>query len=157
MKNSAIVALGLVLVVKYLWTTLLFLYDRFAYFLTRAYGANYKIALNPVMILCYHPSCLSKNRRPLKLRHLFDIHYYLRHLKDHSDVIGNAMQLRFSAIAENHFSELDQISPSPYSLNPSVKLSRTTVINIEMYGIDRQLSVNYVFHWKDKHLLSNLI
>ena len=96
--------------------TTLFLYNCFEYFLTRAYGVNYKIALNPVMILSYHPSCLSKNRRPLKLRHLFDIHYYLRHLKDHSDVIGNAMQLRFSAIAENHFlsnSERDQISPSP--------------------------------------------
>ena len=72
--------------------TMLFLYDRFEYFVSRVYGANYKIMLNPMMLLCYHPVCLSKNRKPWKFKHIMNITWYLKHLKDHSDEIGMAMQ-----------------------------------------------------------------
>ena len=37
---------------------------------------------------------------------------YLKHLKDHSDEIGMAMQLRFSAIAENHFVSMYELDAS---------------------------------------------
>ena len=40
---------------------LLFLYDRFEHSLGNAYGHPlYKIALNPMMVVCYHPDCQAR-------------------------------------------------------------------------------------------------
>ena len=135
-------------------TSTLFLYDRFEYALGRAYGHDrYKIALNPLMIVCYHPSCIIKKSPVIKLRHMFDINYYIMHLMNHTDEIGKAMLLRFSAVAENNFisiTSLNQISRSPYCLNPSLVIPSDGVSCIEKYGISRKLNVNYICHWKSR-------
>ena len=49
----------------------LFLYDRFEYTLGNVYGnIDYKIALNPMMLMCYHPDCLVRGP-VVRLKHPF--------------------------------------------------------------------------------------
>ena len=152
----------------------LFLYDRFEYCLGNAYGADYKIALNPMHILCYHPDCLKRSRCPVKLRAMFVLDAFLEHLQEHVDDIGLAMQTRFGAIVENMFAsreELDKMSPSPFLVNRRVELLVGTITLMNAYGIERVLhqfdqteyfteywqdprmpkprNPNYVSHWKD--------
>ena len=82
----------------------LYLFDRFEYVLSRAYGLpNCKIALNPLMILCCHPDCIAK--KPIvRLKHLFDIKDYIKHhVSRHLDEIGKSIRLRYSAVAEDPF------------------------------------------------------
>ena len=145
----------------------LFTYDRFECAMTRAYGAAYKIALNPLMMICYHPDCRGAKHIVVRLRHIFDPKNYLMHLKKHSDAIGMAMQRRFAAVATNIFittAELDTISPSPHSLNPY--LNSTTGKRelptghekaIESFGIDRKLKIHYLSHWKNELIAGNFI
>ena len=132
----------------------LFQYDRFEFCLGNAYGQNgYKIALNPMMIVCYHPHCLESRAGPIvRLKHPFYLKTYLTHLGRHCDVLGDAMKKRFGAIDEDLFmthQSLDEVFQSPYSLQPNLKLNSNAVDVIQKYGITRELKINYVCHWKD--------
>ena len=130
-------------------------YDRFEFSLGNAYGtSSYKIALNPMMVMCYHPHCLEKSKGSLpavKLKHPFHLQTYLNHLLDHFDDIGEAMRIpvriRFSAVNEDCFlssKSLDALSMSPYLMQSTIALNQKAVKIIEDYAIDRQLSGNYV-------------
>ena len=44
---------------------------------------------------------------------------------------------------------LDNIFQSPYSLQPNLKLNDNVVDVFQKYGISRELTVNYVCHWKN--------
>ena len=160
----------------------LFLYDRFEYSLKKAFGANIFIALNPSMILCYHPECRNNCDGPHKLRNVFKLKEYLEHLENHTDVIGIAMQLRFALIDENPFAtkdQLDALASAPVSLIGNLDLqSCNSVSYIEQYGIKRILqqydddildpqnyfnntivpnNPNYICHWKDLLISSDII
>ena len=137
--------------------TTLFLYDRMEFFISRAYGAHFKIILNPLMVLCCHPSCLARKKMPFRLKKILDISSYLKHLKDHSDMVGTAMQLRFNAIAEDHFmtiEQLDAISASPHSIANITDLSNK---HANTFGIDRKFRENYTCHWKDRLIQTKVI
>ena len=143
---------------------MLFLYDRFKFSLGNAYGtSSYKIALNPMMIMCYHPHCLEKSKGSLpavKLKHPFHLQTYLNHLLDHFDDIGEAMRIRFSAVNEDCFlssKSLDAMSMSPYLMQSTIALNQKAVKISQDYAIDRQLSGNYVSHWKDKLICEGII
>ena len=102
----------------------LFLYDRFKQSLGNAYrNSIYKIALNPMMLICYYPDCLKKIRGlAVKLKYPFFLQTYLYHLHDHLDDVGKAMQLPFYAVNEESFmssQSLDRISLSPHLLQSS--------------------------------------
>ena len=95
----------------------LFAYDRLEYACSKAFGCNkFKIVLNLVMVLCYHPKCIEEDKPPVRLANACSIHSYLLHLASHDyDEIGKAMFARFSAMYSNAFCEdYDSISPSPY-------------------------------------------
>ena len=139
----------------------LFLFDRFEQSLARAFGnEKFKIALNPLMIICYHKSCICKDKPVVKLKHMFDVHHYVKHLLCHNDEVGKSMRLLFGAIAENPFmthAQLDEIYQSPYSLNPLVLIPDSAISFLEKYGISRQLSTEYICHWKNKFIKSGHI
>ena len=145
----------------------LFIYDRWEWSLIRAYGDQFKILLNPLQVMCYHPTCISRKKKPIKLKRIFDLTPFLNHLKDHSDVIGTAMLCRFSAVVEDPFITtecLDELSHSPHSLNDlnsiddEDKSIQTALFStLEQYGIDRRFTVNYTCHWKDQLIKANII
>ena len=143
---------------------LLFLYDRFELCLGNAYGHNaYKIILNPMMIVCYHPDCLQSKAGPVvKLKHPYYLKTYLTHLGRHCDMLGDAMKKRYGAIDEDLFmthQSLDNVSQSPYSLQPNLKLNCNVGDLFQKYGITRELKMNYVCHWKNwllKHEIINV-
>ena len=159
----------------------LFWYDRFNFSVKKAFGADKYIALNPCMILCLHPVCRQENNGHWKLRFLFNLTEYLLHLEDHSDTIGNAMQLRFAEVHKNPFAtteELDALAPAPFTLCENIELNAINyVYHIEQYGIKRILhqysnnvdlenlgddmilpnNPNYVCHWKDLLISSGII
>ena len=142
----------------------LFLYDQFEYFLGNAFGTykkEIKIAYNPLMIQCLHPSCLAKSHKPIKLKHIFDLKPFLKHLKTHFDAIGEAMQTRFEAIYQDRFTsveELNMLSESPFSLmNYTVNLTDEGVRLFNLYAISRKYPENYICHWKNLLLRCNLI
>ena len=71
------------------------------------------------MVMCYHPSCVKSGKDPIKFRRAFNLDDFLFHLEDHVDEVGEALQLRFSAIKDNPFSskvELDSIASAPSEL-----------------------------------------
>ena len=72
----------------------MFLYDRLEFSVKNAFGADCKIALNPCMIMCYHPACVENCNGPHKLRHMFQLNEFLLHLEDHVDEIGIDVLLR---------------------------------------------------------------
>ena len=134
---------------------MLFLYDRFEFSLGNAYGtSSYKIALNPMMVMCYHPHCLEKSEGslpPVKLKHPFHLQTYLNHLLHHFDDIGEAMRIRFSAVNEDCFFSLkssDALTMSPNLMQSTIALNQKAVNIIQDYAIE--LSGNYASHWKDK-------
>ena len=141
---------------------IMFLYDRFEFVLGQAYGnSQYKIALNPLMVVCYHPDCILKKTNPIvKLRHLFDLNYFIMHLMGHQDALGKSMMARFSAVSTDTFmavSDLDKVSISPFTMNPSLVIPKRVVASLESYGISRKLSVNYICHWKSKLIESGVV
>lgn len=71
---------------------LLFMYDRFELSLGNAYGhSGYKVLLNPMMLVCYHPDCLhSKSGPVVRLKYPFYLKTYLTHLGKHFDVLGDS-------------------------------------------------------------------
>ena len=133
---------------------LLFMYDRFELSLGNAYGhSGYKVLLNPMMLVCYHPDCLhSKSGPVVRLKYPFYLKTYLTHLGKHFDVLGDSLKKRFKAIDEDVFMtthSLDNIFQSPYSLQPNLKLNDNVVDVFQKYDISRELTVNYVCHWKN--------
>ena len=119
-------------------------------------------------------NCFLK-RTPIKLRRLFRLKEYLLHLQDHRDVIGTAMQLRFSEVDENPFvieEELDALAPSPSSLCTEGDFQNTEQFTSQ-YGIRRVLhhledseegadavvptNQHYICHWKNILLNSGII
>ena len=147
--------------------TALFHYDRMECSMMRAYGSEFKILLNPMMVVCYHPTCLAKKKPPIRLKRILHLDPYLNHLKDHSDAIGTAMQLRFNAVVQDAFvttQHLDAISPSPHSLNDITSLANAedsicskSYESINKFGIDRMFHVNYTCHWLDKLIKSGIV
>ena len=143
--------------------TALLLNDRTEYGIGKAYGSHApKILLNPVTVLCHHPDCINSNKPTVKLKTMLDLSRYVDHLLDHPDEIGAAMFKRIGAIARTPFlteKELDEISCSPYSLQPKVHYSRKTKDIFKSYGVDRKLETNYICHWKNilinKHLVDS--
>ena len=151
----------------------LFLYDRLEHALRIAYGADYKIALNPLMILCYHKDCLSSGRVPIRLKHIFKLDEYLLHLEDHIDEVGLSLQKRFGALSKNIFStkeEMDKIAPAPFSINQDMELDgsceetwlRAWTKSMESFGIERfpkshGSNMTYICHWKDIMIKNDLI
>ena len=121
----------------------LYRFDRMNYCMSRAYGnVFYRILINPIMAMCFHPSCLSKGSKPIRLKHILDITTYVQHLRTHSnDHIGVAMIKRFSALLDDYFItnvELDQLAKSPYQMNPNLKIHNAQSRNhLEKYGIFR--------------------
>ena len=138
----------------------LFLYDRMESAVNRAYGSSkHKILLNPVLVMCYHPECLSR-RRTVRLQYFLNFKRYLEHLLDHDDEIGMAMYTRFETITEYPFTtaeDLDKISISPHSLQQHLKLSKQSKDVVRSYGINRKLKVNYICHWKDVLIRERII
>ena len=134
----------------------LFLFDRMEYFLGKALGSSdYKIALNPLMILCNHPDCRKNTSKPIKLTKMLDIQPYLNHLRNHFDAIGEAMQNRFEAVFYNNFTvtELDKLAQSPYVLmNEEILLKPQSIKYVNDFGINRKFSENYICHWKNKFI-----
>ena len=106
----------------------LFLYDRLEYSLSNAYGsAEYKVLLNPLMVLCHHPDCIKSSHPNIKLHQMFDLSRFIEHLMDHDDEIGLAMLNRVEAIVPNPFisrEDLDRIHCSPYSLQPHLQIHK---------------------------------
>ena len=96
----------------------LFLFDKMEYCLRRAYGhADSKVLLNPLRIICCHKDCV---RKPIiTLKHIFSIKdYVFHHVSRHTDDMGEAIRLRYNAVAENPFislEDLDAICMSPFS------------------------------------------
>ena len=100
----------------------LFLYDRMEYSMANAYGTStsysvqdstlqYKLLLNPLMVLRPHQDCLNSHHPTVKLKSMFDLSRYIEHLMDHDDV-GTALLKRTEVIAHNPFAtreELDSI------------------------------------------------
>ena len=82
------------------------LYDQMEWSMMRAYGSDNKILFYPLMIMCYHPTCLARKKPAIKLKRLFKIDEFSNHLKDHSGAIGTAMQRRFNAVALKHLIHL---------------------------------------------------
>ena len=138
----------------------LFLYDRTECGIGKAYGSSkYKILLNPVMMMCYHPDCM-KSQRTIRLKTAFDLTRYLEHLLDHDDEIGSSMLNRFAAVAKAPFmteDDLNRIDSSPHSLQPHIRPSKKTKKVIKSYGIDRKFKTVYICHWKDVLLRQNII
>ena len=88
--------------------------------------------------------------------------YIQHHLLKHADPIGKAIRLRFTAIQQNPFissEDLDEVSLSPYTLNPSIEIEDTPEAagEIEKYGISRALYGNYTCHWKSRFIQLGLI
>ena len=127
----------------------LFLFDRYEHSIRHAYGseADYKIALNPCMIHCYHPRCLQYKKNPIKLRTMFVMKEFLYHLEEHVDDVGVAMQKRFGAVHKNQFlnsEDLDNLAPAPSKINDKANnLSGDELAHlykcIDSYGIERIL------------------
>ena len=93
-------------------------FDRFEYLGNGYDNHKFKMALNPLMILCPHPSCLQKNE-VIRISHPFNLKKYLVHLESHYDRMGEAMKLRFGAVYNNMFvstASLDKLSISPHNL-----------------------------------------
>ena len=164
----------------------LFLFDRFEHSINVAYGrdVDYKIALNPCMIQCYHPHCLRRKRNPVKLRNMFILNEYLYHLEDHVDDIGCSMQERFGAVHKNLFVDpdfLNNLAPPPSSMNDTAQTLSGEALQhlystIDAYGIERimvqyrggdvgnfnagceilPINPHYLSHWSDV-LISNEI
>ena len=139
---------------------LLYRYDRSEFLFGNAYGNHHiKLVLNPMMIICPHFRCLKGN--PLvRLGHPFCLKKYLIHLESHQDKMGDALRLRFGAIHQNPFigpAALDEISISPHHLQTFTE--GTDIIHkiMETYGIERNLPVNYICHWKDLIIQHGLI
>ena len=140
----------------------LFLYDRFQFALGNAYGqSGYKILLNPMMMVCYHPSCLERRSGPVvRLKHPFFLKTYLTHLGLHCDELGDIMKKRFGVLKEDLFissNSLDQVCRSPFSVQTDLRLNDKTVEVIQNFGITRELNMNYVCHWKDWLIQHRLI
>ena len=142
--------------------------------MSRAYGnPKYRVLINPCKVFCYHPSCM----RSVHLKHIFDVGSYVRHLKDHSeDEIGVSMHNRFLALERNLFiteEELNNISKSPYVLNPHIDLNPNAIKQLEDFGILRIFQADprnqgskrkpdsgprvYICHWKEKLILTGVI
>lgn len=142
----------------------MYCFDRISHCTGRAYGnVFYRVLINPIMALCYHPSCLSKGSKPVRLKNMSDIGRYVQHLRDHSnDEIGVAMIKRFSALLDNIFitdEELDNLSRSPFQINPNINMNLYPVSRsfLEKYGIYRGFKEVYICHWKDKLISSGII
>lgn len=76
----------------------LYTYDQYEYCFGRAYDHSLnKILLHPIMVLCYHPSCLSMGKLPVRLKLMFDMSNLLLHLMDQQDPLGFTLQKRFTA------------------------------------------------------------
>ena len=135
--------------------SLLFEYDRMENACAKAFGTEkYKILLNPLMMVCYHKSCVSAKKVPIvRLKHVLDISTYLLHLAGHTDEVGQSMLWRFRALKKDVFLEkYDEIANSPYRLlNPPPLLTDATTAFMKKYGIIRNLlKMNYLCWWKNK-------
>ena len=121
-------------------------------------SSKFKILLNPLMVMCYHPKCLNCSKT-VRLQYFLNFDRYLQHLLDHDD-IGIAMHTRFQTIMEYPFTtaeDLDKISISPHSLQQDLKLSKKSKEVIRSFGIDRKLEVNYICHWKNVFIREQII
>ena len=138
-------------------------YDRFQYILGNAFGnKKVKIALNPLMLLCYHPECLGVNKLPPKLHDMNNLRSYIHHLFSHTDKVGRSMQIRFQAVYSDPFitsHALDQLFCSPFSLlSPLQDYSPEIKGVLKRYAIKRDLKgVHYLCHWKSKLIANGVI
>lgn len=131
--------------------------DRLEYAIGNAFGkCNYKILLNPLMIICYHPDCFSKQKQPIKLKNPCSLSRYLDRLLEHADQIGKVFYDRFEILNNDiYHSDYDAIRPSPYSLLVHLQVLVYAPIDhklnfVENYGIRRDFKGVYVAHWKGK-------
>ena len=142
--------------------SVLFQYDRLCYAVGNCFGDHtIKIVINPYMVHCYHPSCMNKNRKPVRLDNVNSLRKYLEHLDKHNDALGLALQKRFKAIYDNQFitvDQLDKLAPSPFSLlaNVSEPKSETKQFFIK-FCIKRDFKVSYICHWKNLFIQNEII
>ena len=149
---------------------MLFKFDRISHGIAKAFGNDdFKILLNPLRILCYHPECVKNDNGALALHQANDLHNYLEHLRlRHDDAIASSMYKRLCKITKDDMfateQELDRICASPFSLmNPLPMLkykpgeTNQAVEDLVRYSIYRDLESVYICHWKNMVIRSNLI
>ena len=141
--------------------SMLYKYDKLECGVARAFGHPMKILLNPFMIFCYHPACVSKDRSPVTLKTNCNLTEYLAHVSmSHNDAIGQSLYKRFLAIHNDIFCTEFGDTPSPISLlvpMPRLIPNGNSLDCIRKYSIHRQLGATYVCHWKDAVIRDNLI
>ena len=143
---------------------MLYKFDRMSHDIAKAFGDdNFKILLNPLRILCYHPECVHNDNGAIALHQANDLHNYLEHLRlRHDDAIASSMFKRLAKVTRDDMfateHDLDKICPSPFSLmNPVPQLKHQTVTDLVRYAIYWDLQTVYMCHWKDIVIRSNLI
>ena len=138
-------SLSLELSPKLLWK-----YDRLEYFIAKAFGSPaYKILLNPLMVLCWHPKCRNSANPIVRLKHPCNMESYITHLALHTDQMGDSMFKRFSAMHDDiFFDSYDTIATPPFQYLPPKPLSPNTRTLMKNYAIVRELRTVYCLYWK---------